>query len=114
MFAGYFAWHYSYAYVDGYRIFIDGTRFLVRYFSFKRLASTFMRPLGRAAERGMMVRTASRFYGMIVRGIIMGTGVVCIALWWGIVLGAAIVWPFLPIVTAGGLAASFIGLSFAP
>lgn len=114
MFVGYFSWHYSYAYVDGYRIFLDGTRFLVRYFSFDRLIKTFARPLGSAAQRGVFVRTMSRAIGMIVRGSLIACGIVCVGAWWGFVFAAAIVWPFLPIVTAGGLAASFIGLSFAP
>jgi hypothetical protein len=114
MFAGYFAWHYSYAYVDGYRIFLDGTRFLLRYFSFKRLVSTFARPLGTAVQRGVFVRTVSRVCGMVVRGVFIVSGLVSVVVWWGVVIGAAIVWPFLPILTAGGLAASFIGLSFAP
>jgi hypothetical protein len=114
MFAGYFAWHYSYAYVDGYRIFIDGTRFLLRYFSFKRLISTFARPLGAASQRGVLVCAVSRVCGMVMRGMLIMAGAVSVVVWWTIVLGTAIVWPFLPIVTAGGLAASFIGLSFAP
>lgn len=114
MFVGYFAWHYSYAYVDGYRIFVDGTRFLLRYFSFDRLIKTFARPLGAAAERGMIVRTTSRLFGMVVRGFLIGCGIASVGAWWAFVFGAAIAWPFLPILTAGGLAASFIGLSFAP
>ena len=114
MFLGYFAWHYSYAYADGYRIFLDGLSFLWRFFSFERLIRTLARPLGTAAARGLLVRSASRVVGMAVRATLVVVGAFVVVGWCLFAVGAAVVWPFMPIVSMAALVASVIGLSVAP
>ncbi len=113
MFVGYFSWHYSYAFVDGYRIYRDGVGFLYRYFSIERMIRTFARPLPGAFERGPLMRTLSRLVGAGMRTVVLVLGCTSIVAWNVIVFGFMAVWPFLPLVTAGGLVASVIGLGAA-
>ena len=110
MFAGYFAWHYSYAYADGYRIYTDGVRFLYRFFSIERLIRSLGQPLPSMIERGVAMRELSRAYAAFLRGVVVSAGCVVILAWTAAVAATMVVWPFLPIITAGGLIASSIGM----
>jgi hypothetical protein len=109
MIAGYLAWHYSYAFRDGLSIFLDGLRFLCDFFSFRRLSATLFRPLGFNADAAGFLALVSRGMGALVRMFLMAAGVVAIVAWTLFCVAICIAWPFLPLLTLAGLAASIVG-----
>lgn len=109
MYVGYLMWHYSYAFREGYYIFLDGIWFLWNFFSFKKFARTFFNPLHHDGMPDKAMRIMQRLFAAGIRAVVLIVGALAIIFWTLFCVAVSVVWPFLPLVTLAGLVASVLG-----
>ena len=109
----YFAWHYSVAFVDLWRVFTNFLWFIYTLFSISFLLETFFDPFQRIQEShhsgedvndffaAIVVNILMRIVGMVMRFFIILMGLV--ALLFALLLGICtfVLWPLLPFVVVG-------------
>jgi hypothetical protein len=118
----YLGWHYSYAFVDGWRIFADGAWFLGHFFSFKELSRTAFSPWRRlhegysrdagaeAVAQTFVINSLMRIVGFVVRALTIVLGILTLVAYViaGIVI--AVVWAVFPVLLIALIASCLISL----
>lgn len=109
----YFLWHYSRAFGELYRVWLNFLWFTIHFFSLPQLVRTWLSPYKRITERKhrgwdfeefigyVVINLLSRVVGALMRTILIGLGLISLAVVIGSGLLLFLIWIFLPFMILG-------------
>jgi len=111
-FSNYLVWHYTRAYRVLFATYMNGVWFITHVFSLPLLVTTFFVPWKRmqTAHRrfdiedfaaSIVFNGVSRVIGMLVRSVIMLTGIMVLLAYTVVYSCVIVIWPFMPLVCFG-------------